>query len=60
MAPSRNLYGIAVAAAERIRKAWRTGKAHKDAHLYHQPQIDIHPGTYEIVSNMIDGLPPRR
>jgi hypothetical protein len=57
MAPNRKLYSIAVVAAEKIRKFWRT---YKDAHLYHQPTVDIHPGTYEIVSNIKNGFPPRR
>ncbi len=57
MAPNRKLYSIAIVAAEKIRKYWRT---YKNAHMYHQPTVDIHPGTYAIVSNLVDGFPPRR
>lgn len=48
---------IAIASAERIRKAWRT---REDAYLYEAPDVKVCPGSYEIISNMVDGYPPRR
>lgn len=57
MAADRRAYSVAVGAAERIRKAWRE---HPLSHLFHKPEVKVHPGTYEIQSNIVNGYPPRR
>lgn len=46
---------VAIAAAERIRAYWRK---HEDK--YERPDVKITPTSYEIISNIVNGYPPRR
>ena len=39
-------------AADRIRVYWRNHPKYK------QPKVDVHPGTYEIKSDIVNGYPP--
>ncbi len=48
---------IAIASAERIRRHWRT---RDDAYLFEEPEVKICPASYAIISNIVDGYPPRR
>ena len=57
MAMDRKQYSIAISSAERIRRYWRE---HVNSHLFHKPEVSIHPGTYAIVSDIVNGFPPRR
>lgn len=57
MAIDRKNYGIALAAAERIRRFWRN---YKDAHRYEEVDVKVTPVSYEIISNLVNGYPPLR
>ncbi len=55
MAVDRKNYGIALAAAERIRKFWRS---HIHAAKYEPVDVKVTPFSYEIISNLVNGYPP--
>lgn len=40
-----------------IRKYW---KYHPHANFFEPVEIEYHPGTFEIKSNLVDGYPPRK
>lgn len=44
-------------AVHQIRKFW---KYHPLAHFFHPIDVEFHPGTFEIKSNLVDGYPPRK
>lgn len=50
----RNHGTVAYRAAAEIRKYWK----YEDA--YFQPEVTVNPETYEIMSNMRNGWPPKR
>lgn len=55
MSINRKNYGIALAAAERIRKFWHS---HVDAYKYKEVEVKVTPVSYEIISNIVNGYPP--
>lgn len=58
MSIDRKNYGVALGAAERIRRFWRE---RDDADLYEPVEVRVTPLSYELQSNLQpDGYPPRR
>jgi hypothetical protein len=48
---------VAYNAVDKIKKYWRT---HGDPKLFEMVQVSVHPGTFAIKSNMVNGYPPLR